>query len=61
MARTYTDDRHARRPPARSPGSQSRPFVSLLSDFGLRDPSAGIMRAVVAGICPAAIIVDLVP
>ncbi len=35
------------------------PFVSLLSDFGLRDPSAGIMRAVVVGICPRASIVDL--
>jgi S-adenosylmethionine hydrolase len=58
MARTYTETVST---PAtkRSPGSQSRPFVSLLSDFGLRDPSAGIMRAVVAGICPAATIVDL--
>jgi S-adenosylmethionine hydrolase len=35
------------------------PFVSLLSDFGLRDPSAGIMRAVVAGICPEANVVDI--
>jgi hypothetical protein len=33
--------------------------VSLLSDFGSRDPSAGIMRAVVVGICPAATIVDI--
>ena len=39
--------------------NRHRPFVSVLSDFGLRDPSAGIMRAVVAGICPEAIIVDL--
>ncbi|MFI5261474.1 MAG: S-adenosyl-l-methionine hydroxide adenosyltransferase family protein, partial [Candidatus Limnocylindrales bacterium] len=36
-----------------------RPFISLLSDFGLRDPSAGIMRAVVLGIAPRADIVDL--
>ncbi len=35
------------------------PFVSLLSDFGVRDVSAGIMRAVVVGICPTATIVDL--
>jgi S-adenosylmethionine hydrolase len=35
------------------------PFVSLLSDFGSRDPSAGIMRAVVAGICPEANVVDI--
>jgi S-adenosylmethionine hydrolase len=33
--------------------------VSLLSDFGVRDPSAGIMRAVVLGICPEARMVDI--
>ncbi|MCY7418287.1 MAG: SAM-dependent chlorinase/fluorinase [Chloroflexi bacterium] len=37
----------------------SRPFLSLLTDFGSRDPSAGIMRAVVLGICPEAAIVDI--
>jgi len=36
-----------------------RPFISLLSDFGSRDPSAGIMRAVVLGIAPQANVVDL--
>ena len=36
-----------------------RPFISLLSDFGSRDPSAGIMRAVVLGIAPEANVVDL--
>ncbi|HEY7940748.1 MAG TPA: SAM-dependent chlorinase/fluorinase [Candidatus Limnocylindrales bacterium] len=36
-----------------------RPFVSLLSDFGLRDPSAGIMRAVILGIAPQANVVDI--
>ncbi len=58
MGRTYTETVST---PAtvRTPGRHSRPFVSLLSDFGLRDPSAGIMRAVVAGICPAANIVDI--
>lgn len=58
MARIYTETvtTPAR---ARTPAGRDRPFVSLLSDFGLRDPSAGIMRAVVAGICPSAIIVDL--
>lgn len=40
-------------------GSSRTPFVSLLSDFGSRDPSAGIMRAVVAGICPQANVVDI--
>ena len=44
---------------ARAHGAGRPPFVSLLSDFGLRDPSAGIMRAVVAGICPHAVIVDI--
>jgi len=37
----------------------SRPLVSLLTDFGSRDPSAGIMRAVVLGISPDAAIVDI--
>jgi len=36
-----------------------RPFVSLLTDFGLRDPSAAICRAVVLGICPDAEVLDL--
>ena len=37
----------------------ARPFVSLLSDFGLRDPSAAICRGVVLGIAPDAEIVDI--
>jgi len=58
MARTYSDT--VTTPAAAGgSGSRDRPFVSLLSDFGLRDPSAGIMRAVMAGICPSAIVVDL--
>jgi S-adenosylmethionine hydrolase len=58
MARTYT---HTVTTPAVVAAGRTPvpPFVSLLSDFGLRDPSAGIMRAVVAGICPRAIVVDL--
>lgn len=44
---------------ATTTGSSRAPFVSLLSDFGSRDPSAGIMRAVVAGICPEANVVDI--
>ena len=44
---------------ATTTGGSRVPFVSLLSDFGARDPSAGIMRAVVAGICPAANVVDI--
>ncbi len=34
-------------------------MVSLLTDFGSRDPSAGIMRAVVLGICSEAAIIDI--
>ncbi len=58
MAPTYT---HTVTTPARPmlDGPRRPPFVSLLSDFGTRDPSAGIMRAVVAGICPRATVVDL--
>ncbi|MBA3851726.1 MAG: SAM-dependent chlorinase/fluorinase, partial [Chloroflexi bacterium] len=37
----------------------NRPLVSLLTDFGSRDPSAGIMRGVVLGIAPEALIVDI--
>ena len=37
----------------------TRPFVSLLTDFGPRDPSAGICRAVVLGIAPDALVVDI--
>ena len=44
---------------ASSLGHKVGPFVSLLSDFGVRDVSAGIMRAVIVGICPRATIVDL--
>jgi S-adenosylmethionine hydrolase len=58
MARIYTET--VTTPAAASAlNSHVGPFVSLLSDFGLRDPSAGIMRAVVVGICPAAVVVDL--
>jgi S-adenosylmethionine hydrolase len=35
------------------------PVISLLSDFGLRDPSAAIMRGVVLEIVPDARIVDI--
>ena len=44
---------------AATTGAVRTPFVSLLSDFGSRDPSAGIMRAVVTGICPEANVVDI--
>jgi S-adenosylmethionine hydrolase len=44
---------------ARRPHDGSRPFVSLTSDWGMRDPSPAICRAVVLGIAPAALIVDI--
>jgi S-adenosylmethionine hydrolase len=59
MARTYRETVTTPAAASRGLGSRERPFISLLSDFGLRDPSAGIMRAVVAGICPNAVVVDL--
>ena len=37
----------------------SRPLVSLLTDFGLRDPSAAIVRGVVLGIAPDAEVLDI--
>lgn len=36
-----------------------RPFISLLTDFGLRDPSAAICRGVIAGIAPDATVLDI--
>jgi S-adenosylmethionine hydrolase len=44
---------------ARLPHEWSHPFVSLLSDWGARDPSAAICRGVVLGIAPEALIVDI--
>src|SRR5688572_23363652 len=44
---------------ARLPHEWSHPFVSLLSDWGARDPSAAICRSVVMGIAPEALIVDI--
>lgn len=44
---------------ARLPHDSNRPFVSLTSDWGLRDPSPAICRAVVLSIAPDALIVDI--
>lgn len=35
------------------------PFISLLTDFGLRDPSAAIVRGVILGIAPGAEVLDI--
>lgn len=58
MARRYT--RVITTPAAaRIPREWNRPFVSLLSDWGARDPSAAICRSVILGIAPDALIVDI--
>ncbi len=36
-----------------------RPIITLLTDFGFRDPFVGVMKGVILGICPDAQIVDL--
>jgi S-adenosyl-L-methionine hydrolase (adenosine-forming) len=36
-----------------------RPVISLLTDFGARDPSAGILHGVILGIAPEASIIDI--
>lgn len=58
MARSY--HRSVTTPAAaRTSRPGARSFVSLLTDFGTRDPSAGIMRSVVLGIAPEAAVVDI--
>ncbi len=44
---------------ARTPRTESRPFVSLLSDWGERDPSAAICHGVILSIAPDALLVDI--
>jgi hypothetical protein len=36
-----------------------RPLISLLTDFGARDPSGAICHGVIAGICPEATVVHI--
>lgn len=35
------------------------PLITLLTDFGYRDGYVGVMKGVIAGICPAARLIDL--
>jgi S-adenosylmethionine hydrolase len=37
----------------------ARPVISLLTDFGARDPSAGILHGVILGIAPETSIIDI--
>lgn len=39
--------------------SKARPVVALLTDFGTRDHFVGVVKGVIAGICPPARIVDI--
>jgi S-adenosyl-L-methionine hydrolase (adenosine-forming) len=36
-----------------------RPIITLTTDFGLSDPFVGVMKGVIAGICPAAHVIDI--
>jgi S-adenosylmethionine hydrolase len=58
MARHFT---HVVTTPAaaRRPHDASRPVVSLLTDWGLRDPSPAIAHGVILGIAPEAQIIDI--
>ena len=38
---------------------RSRPIVTLLTDFGLRDPYVAQMKAVISSVCPRTVIVDI--
>src|SRR3712207_3024146 len=38
---------------------QPRPIITLLTDFGVDDTYVGQMKGVIAGICPAATVIDL--
>jgi S-adenosyl-L-methionine hydrolase (adenosine-forming) len=40
-------------------GAAAPPFISLLTDFGDRDPSAAICRGVILGIAPHACLIDI--
>jgi S-adenosylmethionine hydrolase len=37
----------------------ARPVVALLTDFGTSDPYVGMMKGVIAGICPEANVIDV--
>jgi S-adenosylmethionine hydrolase len=44
---------------ARSRPLTRRAIITLTTDFGLRDPFAGIMKGVILGICPRVSLIDL--
>jgi S-adenosyl-L-methionine hydrolase (adenosine-forming) len=42
-----------------APGVGVRPVITLLTDFGSADPYVGMMKGVIATICPSANVVDI--
>lgn len=45
--------------PDRDRSMPHRPTISLTTDFGWSDPFVGVMKGVIAGICPSAHVIDL--
>jgi len=43
----------------RPESGRSRPVITLLTDFGGADHFVGVMKGVIAGICPQALVIDL--
>jgi S-adenosyl-L-methionine hydrolase (adenosine-forming) len=43
----------------RRQGAVARPIITLLTDFGNADPYVGVMKGVIAGICPEANVIDI--
>ena len=43
----------------KAPAVERRPVITLLTDFGSADPYVGMMKGVIAGVCPAANVVDI--
>ena len=37
----------------------TRPVIALLTDFGLSDHYVGVMKGVIAGLCPEALLIDI--
>jgi S-adenosylmethionine hydrolase len=44
---------------ARTTAAHVRPFISLTTDFGIRDPSAAVCHGVIVTIAPEAIVLDV--
>lgn len=46
--------------PIRAPGGPgARPVITLLTDFGSRDAYVGVMKGVISGILPEALVIDI--